>query len=160
MFVDCFSVNLHKRLQPCHMIMGMLHGGEGAELGFQRQNCNKAQLHSFPSAVAFKTCWSEPLGYYRVRKSNCSVQLHFSWIFKSFNAQRRQPWPENPPIDNSCSMWTFTRHFRTSFTYIQFWFRRGSKDHTRFIGISPGEVFNLWLINHLSYVVNVEACMS
>lgn len=43
---------------------------------FQRWNCNKSRLHSFPSAVAFKTCWSWPLWCYRVRKSNCSVLLH------------------------------------------------------------------------------------
>lgn len=149
-----FNVNLHTRLQPCHMIMLR------AEQGFQRRNCNKAQRRSFPSAMAFKTCWSLPLRYYRDGKSNCSVQHHFSWIFKSFNAQWHRPSPEHHSIDYSFSMWKFTGHFGGLFTYIPLWHRRGHKDHIRFIGITPGQVFSQWQINHLSHIVNVEVCMS
>lgn len=86
--------------------------------GFQRQNCNKAQLLRFPSAVAFKTCWSWPLRYYRIRQSNCSVQLHFSpeYLNPLMHRDTSQRL-EYPSIDSSCSVWKFTRHFRTLFTY-------------------------------------------
>lgn len=39
-------------------------------------------------------------------------------------------------------------------------FRDSSKVPIRFIGISFRQVFILWQINHLSCIVNVEACMS
>lgn len=54
-FVDDFCF---KTLAVSHNCGQVKHAGVGAELGFHRQNCNKAQLLyvAFASAAAFKTC--------------------------------------------------------------------------------------------------------
>lgn len=65
---------------------------------FQRWNCNKSRLHSLPSAVAFKTCWSGPLWCYSRKIQLFSSAPPPSWIFKSVNAKRYWQKPDGSPL--------------------------------------------------------------
>ena len=132
-------------------------GGSFSNLwDFKARTVIKHNCHSFPSAVAVKTCWSRPIWYYRVRKSKllCSAPLP-SWIFKSFNARRREPETQHSAIDSGF-IGTFTRHFRSLRSYSH----TTVKDPDRFIGISHRHFLIPWHIDHFSCLVNIEAYMS